>query len=292
MANTYYSENYKKRMDEIFRSKENKICEEYKLQKTEIIDASQRSFKEERLKIPKAEPININTFQSNKKPWKIIIFWMIFILLMIFIYLISYVFKSYSSYAIVLILIFIAIILYLLHKKYERWIIKTNKTWILLLIYLILVINILLGMSVYSVEWAFLGFILCAVVFYDSRIDSRFLILPALLLLGYVPFLLIGKQNSLAETIAVFVYYFLVVGVGLQVVELYGKYENSIDFEYFLREKIEKVNWITIISLVGIINLVIIITNRFYNLEIWKWTFVYVFVICLVFYAIVYLIDK
>ncbi|MBI2632363.1 hypothetical protein HYW75_05140 [Candidatus Pacearchaeota archaeon] len=122
------------------------------------------------------------------------------------------------------------------HKLYEKSIHHLNPLFVLSLSYSIIIANMLLSPEIYSLEWAFLGFLAITVVFYDFKIDSRFLILPALILLGYIPFLLIGAQKEIAETIAVYVYYFLVVGVGLQIVEYYKKAQNSIDFEKFIEK--------------------------------------------------------
>ncbi|MEK6800968.1 MAG: hypothetical protein AABY05_03470 [Nanoarchaeota archaeon] len=101
---------------------------------------------------------------------------------------------------------------------------------ILLFCYITIIINMLLGERFYSLEWAFLGFILISIIFYLVKIDSRFLIFPALLLLITLPFLLLFKQQAIAETIAVYVYYFLVVGVILQIIEHFKKTENSLSF--------------------------------------------------------------
>lgn len=72
----------------------------------------------------------------------------------------------------------------------------------------------------YTIEWAALPFLAAAAIFFFSRVDSRFLILPAILLLSYCPFLLVYGLEALAEDIAIFVYYFLVFGVLLQFLEL------------------------------------------------------------------------
>ncbi len=189
-------------------------------------------------------------------------------------------------YILMIIIILLFIAFYLFHKEYEKAIYNANKKIILIIVYVLLLLNIIFGIKVYSVEWAFCGFLAAAVVLYDSRIDCRFLVLPALMLLAYIPFLLIGKQNSLAEKFAVYVYYFLVVGVGLQLAEYMGKKENLLNFESVMGEVIKRINWITAISIVGLICFGVIIANRFYNLEIWKWTSVYIFAVCLVFYGI------
>ncbi len=290
MANTQYSDNYKKRMDRLFRIKETDKQKTSIINNTPKIQIPKEVKKIIEEKLIRKEIVNFNKIKKNS--FETIIISIVLTILLVLIYFLSYKYKSYLSYAIILILITTAIILFLIHKRYEKWVIKANKALILSLVYTILIVNIILGIKIYSIEWAFLGFIFSAVIFYDSRIDSRFLIFPALLLLGYIPFLLIGKQNTLAETFAVYVYYFLVVGVGLQVAEFLGKYENSVDFEKFIIELIEKINWISIISIIGIITLAIIIANRFYDLEIWKWTSVYFFAVCLVFYMVHYLKGK
>lgn len=178
------------------------------------------------------------------------------------------------------------IILAILHHFYNKSIYKINPRLILFLGYLILIINMFLATNAYSIEWAFLGFMIAAVLFYDFKIDSRFLILPALLLLGYIPFLLMGAQKEIAETTAIYVYYFLVAGVVLQIIEHVKKIENSIDFDKIIKKLIYRINWIIPITIFGLISVGIIIGNRFMNLELWKWTSVYVFAVVMVFYII------
>ncbi len=101
----------------------------------------------------------------------------------------------------------------------------------LLLVLAALAADIVLAqMEVYSVEWALAGFVIAGVVCFSLRIDSRFMIFPAILLLGYCPFLLMGGIKGFAENIAVYAYYFLVIGVGLQFAEYFSKRESSLDF--------------------------------------------------------------
>lgn len=183
-------------------------------------------------------------------------------------------------------LIAIFIILAVLHIVYNRKKHKINPYTILILGYFLLIINILLKTEFYSIEWAFLGFVIVAVLYYDFKVDSRFLILPAILLLGYVPFLLIGKQDAIAETVAIYVYYFLVVGVVLQLIEHVKKIENSVDFSRIMKKIVYKIRWIYLIIPFGLIYIAIILGNRFYNLELWKWTSVYVFAVIMVFYVL------
>jgi hypothetical protein len=97
--------------------------------------------------------------------------------------------------------------------------------------YLINIIGIILFFQdKISIEWAFVFFILTTFLFGITKTDSRFLILPAILGLAYLPFLLIAKKEAFAENIAIFVYYWLVVGVILQIIEYkYVKHMN-VDF--------------------------------------------------------------
>jgi hypothetical protein len=186
----------------------------------------------------------------------------------------------------IMIVIISLVILEVLHRIYYKSVTRIKPEIILFLGYLILIINMFLATKVYSLEWAFLGFIIVIVLFYDFKIDSRFLILPALLLLGYIPFLLIGVQKEIAESIAVFVYYFLVVGVVLQIIEHVKKIENSIDFDRIIIKIINNTKWIILITITSIISMGVIVGNRFYNLEFYKWTSVYIFAVVMVFYII------
>ena len=126
----------------------------------------------------------------------------------------------------------------------------------IVLLYFLIGINMFFGTHSYSIELAFIGFILLAVVFYFLNIDPRFLILPALLLLSFVPFLLTIKKSVLAENIAIYVYYFLVVGVIMQFIEVIKKKEPKIDFSVIMKYIYGKVRWISFFILFGIIALI------------------------------------
>ena len=115
------------------------------------------------------------------------------------------------------ILVLLFFVLLFAHKGYEKTIHHIHPSLALAFAYALVILNMFLGSKIYSLEWAFLGFLVIAVIFYDFKIDSRFLILPGIILLGYLPFLLVGYFNELAEVIAVYVYYFLVIGVVLQI---------------------------------------------------------------------------
>jgi hypothetical protein len=178
------------------------------------------------------------------------------------------------------------------HKGYEKTIHHIHPSVALAFSYALVILNMFLGSRIYSLEWAFLGFLVITVLFYDFKIDSRFLILPAILLLGYLPFLLVGKFEALAETIAVYVYYFLVVGVILQIIEHVKKVKNTIDFDSFIQRFISKDKTYRAVSIWGIFTIGVIIFNRFSNLELLKLASIYVFVVLLVFYVIAVLQRK
>ena len=200
---------------------------------------------------------------------------------------------AYSELILVILGIIIGFfVLYFLNKAYLTKIRKINPVWILIIGYILLVLNMVLQGNYYSVEWALLGFILVTTLFYDSKIDSRFLILPALILLGYLPFLLIGAQKELAEKIAVYVYYFLVVGVVLQIIEYKQKTVHSLDFNSLIKTIINKERILSLLSIWGVITLAVIVYNRFSSVELLKWSSVYVFVLILVFYAIAHFQEQ
>jgi phosphoglycerol transferase MdoB-like AlkP superfamily enzyme len=80
-------------------------------------------------------------------------------------------------------------------------------------IYFLIVVNMYLGTKLYSISWAAAGFGIAAVLFCILKIGSRYLTLPAILLLASCPILLILKKETLAETAAIYVFYFMVSGV-------------------------------------------------------------------------------
>ena len=74
-------------------------------------------------------------------------------------------------------------------------------------------------------------FIMAGIIFYEYGIDSRYMILPALLLLWLCPFLLIYKFSAAAEAAAIYAFYFLVIGVALQLVDLRKEHKVKLAFE-------------------------------------------------------------
>ncbi|MFA5993112.1 MAG: hypothetical protein WC796_05390 [Candidatus Pacearchaeota archaeon] len=200
--------------------------------------------------------------------------------------------KVFAISSLVLLLAIVFLGLLILNRAYHRISRRVDPLIILAFCYTVLAATILSGTRYFSVEWAFLAFIFSAVVFYDFKIDSRFLLLPGLLVLGYIPFLLIGKQNALAENMAVYVYYFLIIGVLMQIFENFKKRDNYLDFEKVMTKILERMNWIIFIVIVGMFSVCLIIINRFTGIDLWKWTSVYLFVVVLAFYVVSLLVNK
>ncbi len=243
----------------------------------------------------KKEELPEKIFLKRNKPL-VYLFSLLAIIVLLFGYLALKINISNVSFSFLVISIFILTLvfftIFFAHIVYERLTHFMRPSLALAFSYALIIANMFMSPRVYSVEWAFLGFLAIAIISYDFKIDSRFLILPALILLGYIPFLLIGAQKEIAEIVAVYVYYFLVVGVGLQIVEYSKKTKNSIDFNRFIETFISKEKILQIIPLWGVITLAIIIHNRFRSVELLKWSSVYIFVILLVFYAIAYFQEQ
>ncbi len=189
-------------------------------------------------------------------------------------------------------LILVSILLFLVHKIYEKTLEKINCIMVLAIVYAVIIANSIIGIRYYSIEWAFLVFALAGVIFYDFRIDSRFMVLPALLLLGYVPFLLIGKQDKIAETAAIYVYYFLVIGIAMQFAEYIKKNELKFEFDIVAKKFLLRIKWTNLLILFGLANIGIILLNRVKYLELEKWTLIYIYVLILIAYASASFIKK
>lgn len=107
----------------------------------------------------------------------------------------------------------------------------------LFLVYGLLIFNMVLTQKeIFTFEYSFIAFIAAAIIFLILKIDSRFLILPAILGLAYCPFLLMADQETFAESIAIYVYYFLVVGVLLQLVEFIRKKDCELCFDKVIKK--------------------------------------------------------
>ena len=115
-------------------------------------------------------------------------------------------------------------------KKIERLALRA-----LLFSYIIIIIPIILFqyklVNFLSIEWLFLPFVLSGLIFYFFRIDSRYFILSAVLLLGLCPFLLIYGLEKNAEATATYIYYFLVIGILLRILEFKFNYKEHVGLE-------------------------------------------------------------
>ncbi len=167
---------------------------------------------------------------------------------------------TYILFSLEFFLIFITSNVKLLFLFTYRKSVQNKEKVILLLVYVLFIFELIFVPKLYSIEWAFVLFIVVAILFYLFKIDSRFLILPALLLLWYCPFLLMYKQSVLAEKVAVFVYYFLVVGVILQI------FEKNLNLEIDYLKKIIFDKWVLIVGIVFVLlSLVLIFLFKYIN---------------------------
>jgi len=81
-----------------------------------------------------------------------------------------------------------------------------------------------------NIDYLFLVFIAISLPFPFLKIDSRYLIFVAILFLWLCPFLLLYNLNANANDIAVFAYYFLVIGVVMQIIDTRKNHKTNLDF--------------------------------------------------------------
>ena len=279
---TPYADEYKRRYEAYWKTHQKPSLKRG-------IDKTNAPTKPSSIKLPNHEvelpKVKLNKLEKNKSLITIMLFFVLISGIFIFVeFITKNSFIAFISFILVILVVFA--IMVITQSSYYKNLYHTKPSNILFIGYCLLAINIALQQRFYSVEWAFLGVIFVTMIFYDFKIDSRFLILPAILLLGYVPFLLIGKQSAFAELIAIYVYYFLVVGVVLQIIESVKETGNRLDFEWSMKEILRKINWNSVLMILGVITIAIVILNRFYSLEIWKWTSVYIFFVTLIAYTI------
>ncbi|MBD3355143.1 hypothetical protein GF361_04110 [Candidatus Woesearchaeota archaeon] len=148
---------------------------------------------------------------------------------------------------------------------------KKNK---LSYLYLFLIVNMILGIKLYPIEWAFLGFVFAAAIFYLSKIDSRQFILSAILLLGYCPFLLFAEKQVLAENFAIYSFYFLMMGIVLKFFQKDGLFSIHIDRK-FLRK------WIIIFVGLSVFSFALAFLFEF--LQLLAWSSLYITIVLAVF---------
>jgi len=195
-------------------------------------------------------------------------------------------------------LFFLLLALLTKHRRRALWILKRDYSlglpkrsragYILLISYLALGLNIIFReLEFYSIEWSFIVFILSMIAFIIYKIDTRFLIFPAILLLGYAPFLLIAKQDILAENIAIYAYYFLVVGVIGQFIEYTKGTRNSLDFGKSLSSLSRNLPSFRLMAFFGILTLTAFLIDIFFQvIRKWKYSITYIFILFLITYLI------
>ncbi|MDD4902601.1 MAG: hypothetical protein PHE24_05720 [Patescibacteria group bacterium] len=99
-------------------------------------------------------------------------------------------------------------------RSFAGWI-KAKKWWLAVLVILEVLIFWKLGISAGLLWLVFISFLFFE---WDARIVAFF----ALVSLACCPFLLIFKNETLAEQMAVYAYYFLIMTVVLQIVEYWS----------------------------------------------------------------------
>ncbi|MFH1399120.1 MAG: hypothetical protein ABIG95_03335 [Candidatus Woesearchaeota archaeon] len=151
---------------------------------------------------------------------------------------------------------------------------------VLLFMYVFLIIVMALcEMGKYSIEAASVGFLIAGLVFLFLKIDARFLVMCALLCLGYCPFLIAAGLS--AENIAIYAYYFLVVSVLVQIGEFVKKYKVALDFEEVMKKVLLKDMFWEANKLLLAVTVVLWIVNykNPFVAMIWKYQALYLLVV-------------
>ena len=117
--------------------------------------------------------------------------------------------------------------------------VSKRKIFLVLLVsYLIIGLPILffhLNLFNLSYELLLIPFVINMILYWLYRIDSRFIILNAILFLWLCPFLLVYNYNDLAESMAIYAYYALLTGVLLQIWESWLKYKIRLELSFLGR---------------------------------------------------------
>ena len=113
------------------------------------------------------------------------------------------------------------------------------------------------GVISVSSEILFIPFVLVALGFFMFKFDSRFLILSAILYLWLAAFFLAYDYENTANNLAIFAYYFLVVGVLLQFIEFKLDYVLKIELE-----SLKRVLFSPFMLYSGIVSLIVFVNAR------------------------------
>lgn len=113
-----------------------------------------------------------------------------------------------------------------LKRNWNIFIQYLKKIWSFIWKYIHIVVWILILYFIYGLFWdniLHLILILFLLFWVYFRIDSRISFWAALLLLLWIPLLLILEQNAFAETLSIYLYYFLIIGVIFSICESFDK---------------------------------------------------------------------
>ncbi len=166
---------------------------------------------------------------------------------------------------------------------------RLKKEVILFLAYLILLINMILGIKVYSVDFAFIFFIFAAIILFKYKINSDFLFVPPIFLLMYLPILLLIDKSALANDIVSYVFYFLVIGIALKFLEYIKNTKLSLGLDDIL-DKLDKEYLKKCVIIFSLLTLTSFVIESFTTyLKFGKWNFLYFSILFLSLYFISFL---
>lgn len=151
---------------------------------------------------------------------------------------------------------------------------KKSKQFLLIGLLIILIPSSLkiFGIFDMDIKFIFFFYIFCLMIFYFFRIDSRFLVFLAILLFGLSPFLLYSGFEQIADLVAIYAFYFLILTLILQLNEFRSNYKLVVNFKEANKFLFNKLNiyialvcliFVVISSISGILSLLKIIALYF-----------------------------
>ncbi|MDP2925337.1 MAG: hypothetical protein Q8N99_03120 [Nanoarchaeota archaeon] len=208
-------------------------------------------------------------------------------------FILSYFILAYlitgSHYIYIGVLIFFTaclfIVIYFFNDIYLKIINKINPVFRLFLAYLVLVIITSFSNKFLNVNWIFLGFLFTLIIIYDSKINPGFIFISALLLIGYIPFLLIAKEYMIVKNISLYIFYFILIGIIIQIITEKNKGKYELDFKDFIFNDHKK-DIKAFLLLTIFLTLIIMIIDSFYSIELIKTSFIYLMIIFFSLYII------
>ncbi|GEM_PF-6687128 len=168
------------------------------------------------------------------------------------------------------------------NKVYKKYIYNLPKVNILIGVYILLIINIIIIQIMDNIELGIIGFIIGAIIISYFRIDSRFLVLPVIILLGFNLFLTLKKEDKLIEIITIYTFYFL-IGCAIVIArEIKENKSLELYFEKSFEKFINKYITLNLLKIICFITLVITLLNIFIDLETLKNSALYLVIITLI----------